>query len=49
MVVTIDDDRRTSEPAMSLAEYLLSGPTADDLDVERDRSLPREAELDELV
>jgi hypothetical protein len=44
-----DDNRRMSEPEGSIAEYLLSGPKGDDLDIERDRSLPREMDLDELI
>lgn len=49
VVVSIDDYRRMSRPKVSFAEYLLNGPTIDDLDVERDRSLPREIDLDELM
>ncbi|TQL66260.1 prevent-host-death family protein [Nocardioides albertanoniae] len=49
VVVSIDDYRRMSGPKISFAEYLLSGPTIDDLDIERDRSLPREIDLDELI
>lgn len=48
-MVSIDDERRMSEPAMSFAEYLLNGLKVDDLDIERDRSLPRQVELDDLV
>ncbi|MFE7226317.1 hypothetical protein ACFU7D_16110 [Nocardioides sp. NPDC057577] len=48
VVVSIDDYRRMSEPKVSLAEYLLSGPKIDDLDLERDRSLPRDLDVDEL-
>lgn len=44
-LVNIDDDRRMSEPEVSTAEYLLSGPKVDDLDIERDRSFPREVDL----
>ena len=46
--MSINDDRRMSQPEVSIAEYLLSGPKFDDLDIERDRSLPREMNLDEL-
>ncbi|MFJ2754148.1 hypothetical protein ACIO3S_01050 [Nocardioides sp. NPDC087217] len=42
------DDRRMSEPEVSIAEHLLSGPSVDDLDIERNRSLPREMNQDEL-
>lgn len=49
VVVSIDDYRRMSSPKVSFAEYLLRGPTTDDLDIERDRSLPREIDLDELT
>ncbi|MFE6511220.1 hypothetical protein ACFVDI_27070 [Nocardioides sp. NPDC057767] len=44
-----DDYRRMSGPEVSIAEYLLGGPKIDNLDIERDRSLPREADLDELI
>lgn len=44
-----DDYRRMSESEVSIAEYLLSGPKVDALDIERDRSLPREMDLDESM
>ena len=47
--MTINDDRRVSEPESTIGAYLLSGPKVDDLDIERDRSLRREMNLDELT
>lgn len=44
--MTINDDRRVSEPESTIGAYLLSGPKVDDLDIERDRSLRREMNLD---
>jgi antitoxin Phd len=36
----------TTEPKMSLGEYLLRGPSFEGVDLSRDRSPPREVNLD---
>ena len=44
VVVAIDEYRRLTDSKPSFAEYLLSGPSFDDLDLERSKELPRDIE-----
>jgi len=40
------EDLGRPTPRMTLGEFLLNGPSFEDLDLERDRSLPRDIDLD---
>ena len=44
VVVAIDEYRRLTDSKPSFAEYLLSGPSFDDLDLKRSKDLPRDIE-----
>jgi antitoxin Phd len=47
VVVAADEYRRSQQDRPSFKEFLMSGPSFDDLDLERSRELPREVTFDE--
>ncbi|MCF4121450.1 type II toxin-antitoxin system Phd/YefM family antitoxin [Antribacter sp. KLBMP9083] len=49
VVLSIDSYHQLASPRVELADYLLHGPVTQHLEIERDRTPMREAELGELV
>ncbi len=47
VVVSADEYRKSQKEVPDFAEFLLSGPRFDDLDLDRSRELPREIDFGE--
>jgi prevent-host-death family protein len=48
VVLAIDEYRRLCEPEPDFKRFLMEGPGIHELDLERDRQLPRDVELPDL-